>query len=279
MKKLNEENACKAFIEILSKITGREYKKEDSPDEHSGSVSDVDYILISKDGRSRRIAVEHTIIESFEKQITYGYQSYDVVEQINDQCQGKLPTNRYYILTVPPTLIKSLKRKRKKRFIEEISSWITNVAKALTTDQSSSLIYNDHKVNLICGYSHPEVNGNVIRIQERPLEFEKLIRERFRRAIREKLPKLRKYKIRYILKGIRTSLLLEDVSGALWDHKARWKDLTIIQRFCVFLFVDYVIILVSNEQKMMIVGRVWKEKWRLYSEIPQDRKFSLHHRV
>ena len=277
MKKLNEENACEAFIEILRKITGKEYKKEDSPDEHSGSVSDVDYILITEDGRSTRIAVEHTIVESFEKQIIYGYQSYEVVKQINDQCQGKLPTDRYYILTVPPTLIKSLKRKWKKRFVEEISSWITNVAKTLTTDQSSSLIYNDHKVTLICGYSHPEVNGNVIRIQEQPLEFEKLMRERFRRAIREKLPKLRKYKIRYILKRISTSLLLEDISGALWDHKARWKDLTIIQRLCIFIFVDYVIILVSKDQKM-IVGRVWKEKWRLYSEIPQDRKFSFHHR-
>ncbi len=274
MKKLNEENACKAFIEILWKITGIEYEIEDSPDEHSGAFSDVDYILISKDGRSHRIAVEHTIVESFEKQITYVYQSYDVVEHINDQCKGKLPTDRYYFLIAPHPLIGSLKRNRKKQFVREMSYWICDIAKTLTEDQCSSRIYNNHKVTLMCGGSDPEENGNVWRMPRQPEEAEKLKRERFRRAIKDKLPKLRKYKIRYILKRISTSLLLEDISGALWDQKARWKDLTITQRFLIFIFVDYVIILRSKNQKM-IVGKVWKEKRRLYSEIPQDRKFSF----
>jgi len=270
MKKVNEENACSAFIEILKEITGREYEKECSPDEQNSKSPKPDFILISKDGRSHRIAVEHTIIESFDRQITYVHDSYDVVKEISDQCQGKLPADCYYILTVPPALIKSLKRTWKKRFVEEMSSWITDVAKTLTTDQSSSLIYNDQKVTLICGYSHPEMNGNVIRIQEQPMEFKKLIRERFRRAIREKLPKLGKYKV----KGITTSLLLEDISGALFDYQRRWKDLTIIQRLLIRILVDYLIMLVSSNQKM-IAGKVWKEKRHLYSEIPHDRRFSF----
>jgi len=270
MKKLNEKNACEAFKEILRKITGIEYEIEDSPDEHSGAFSDVDYILISKDGRSHKIAVEHTIVERFEKQITYVNQSYDVVEHINDQCKGKLPTDRYYFLIAPHSLIGSLKRNRKKQFIREMSSWICDIAKTLTEDQCSSRIFNNHEVTLMCGGSDPEENGNVLRMPRQPEEAEKLKRERFRRAIKDKLPKLLKYK----LKRITTSLLLESIGGALWDHKARWKDLTITQKFLIFMFVDYVIILSSNNQRM-IVGRVWKEKWRLYSEIPQDRRFSF----
>lgn len=270
MKKVNEENACKAFIEILKKMTGIEYKKEDSPDEHSGAGSDVDYILISKDGRSHRIAVEHTIVESFDKQITYVHHSYDVVKQINDQCQGKLPTDRYYILAIPATLDESLKGKRQKQFVEAMSSWISGIAKTLTAEQWSSRIYNGQKVTLKCGYSHREMNGNVIRIAEQPTEAEKLMRERFRRAIKEKLPKLIKYK----RKGITTALLLEDIGGNFLDPQRRRKDLKTSQRFLIFRFVDYVIILLSNNQRM-VVGNVWKEKRRWYSTIPRARRFGL----
>jgi len=271
MKKVNEENACNAFIEILERITGVEYEKENSPDEQSGVSSDVDYILISKDGRSHRIAVEHTRVESFEEQIAYINQSYDVVEQINVQCQGKLPADHYYILTVPHPLIKSLKRKRKKRFVEDMYLWVSDIAKTLTTDQWSSQTYNNQEVTLICGGSHPEMNGNVGRIPEQPKESDKLKRERFRRAIKEKLPKLIKYKLR----GITTSLLLEDIGGIFLDSQRRRRDLKITQRFLIFIFVDYVIILVSNKQRM-VVGNVWKEKRRWYSTIPHDRRFSLH---
>jgi hypothetical protein len=270
MKKLNEENACKAFIEILLKIKGIEYEKDSSPDEQNSAYPDIDYILISKDGRSHKIAVEHTVVESFEKKIAYVNQSYEVVAEINDQCKGKLPTDRYYFLIAPHPLIRALKRNRKKQFVGEMSYWICDIAKTLTEDQCSSRIYNDYKVTLMCGGSDPEENGNVWRMPRHPEKAEKLKRKRFRRAIKDKLPKLIKYK----LKRITTSLLLESIGGALWDYKARWKDLTITQKFLIFMFIDYVIILSSNNQKM-IFGKVWKEKWCLYSEIPQNRKFSF----
>jgi len=271
MKKVNEENACNAFIEILEKITCVEYEKENSPDEQSNKFSEVDYILISKDGQSHRIAVEHTTVESFEKQIAYVNQSYDVVSQINFQCKGSLPTDHYYILVVPPSFIGSLKRKRKKKFVKDISFWILDVAKTLHADQCCSRIYNDEEVILTCGGSHPEMNGNVVRIPTQPMEVERLKRERFRRSIKDKLPRL----IRYKVKRFTTALLLEDISGVLRDYQARWKNLSIIQRLFIRIFVDYVVIFFSNNQKM-IVGNVWKEKRCLYSTIPYNRKFSLH---
>jgi len=270
LKKPNEINACDAFIEILHKITRVEYKVESSPDERNRAHPDVDWILVSKDGRSHKIAVEHTLVESFEGQIPCGRQSYDVVEEINVQCQGKLPTDRYYFLTVPPSLIDSLKRQRKKQFVKEMSLWVSDIAKTLTEDQWSSRIYDGQKVTLICRGSDPEMNGNVHRIPAGPIEADKLNRLRFRRAIEDKLPKLMKYK----LKEITTALLLEDISGVLDDTQARRKDLTDIQKDSIRRLVDYVIILPSHNQKM-IVGNVWKEKRHWYSTIPRRRKFSL----
>lgn len=271
MKKPNEVNACKAFIQILKEITGVEYEMEYSPDEQSGASSDVDYILISKDGRSHRIAVEHTIVEAFEKQITYGDQSYDVVEQINFRCRGNLPKDRYYHLIIPPPLNNSLKRKRKKRFVKEMSCWISDIAKTLTIDNWSFLVYNGHEVTLRCGGSHPEMNGNVGRMPTWPKGIEGLKRKRFRRAIKEKLPKIIKYKF----KRMTTSLLLEDISGIFFAAQKRRRDLTTIQRVLIYLFVDYVIIFMSNDHRM-VVGNVWKEKWHWYSTIPGHRKFTLN---
>lgn len=272
MKKPNEKNACIAFIEILCKITGVEYDKESSPDEQNRSSPDVDYILISKDGRSHRIAVEHTLVESFEDQLAYANQSYDVVEQINVQCKGQLPTDRYYFLVVPQPLIGTLKIKERNRFIKEMSSWIPNISQTLTQGRSASQVYNDSTVSLRCEGSHPEMNGNVHRIQRQPMGAEKLKRERFRRAINEKLPKLCRYK----LKGVTTALLLEDINLSFLNPQERWRDLTIIQRSLTFILVDYMIILASNKNRM-IVGKVWKEKGRLYSMIPDDRIFSLQY--
>lgn len=270
MKQLNEENACNAFIQILKEINGVEYEIESSPDEHSGESSDVDYILISKDGRSHRIAVEHTTVTAFDKQIYYGYKSYDVVEQINFQCKKKLPKDRYYQLLIPPPLNNPLKRKRKKQFVEEMASWISVIARTLTIDQWASRVYNSHKVTLICGGSHPEMNGNVGRALTQPEKVEELTREQFRRAIKEKLPKIIKYKF----KGMTTSLLLEDISGIFFATKKRRRDLTIIQRLFIRIFMDYVIIFMSNNHRM-VVGNVWKEKWHWYPTIPSHRKFTI----
>jgi hypothetical protein len=270
MKKTNEDNACNAFIKILKNIKGVEYEKKNSPDEENHAFPDVDFILVSKDGHSHKIAVEHTIVESFENQIIYVNQSYDVVREINVQCQGKLPKDRYYFLVVPNLIVESLASGRKKQFVKETSSWISYNAKNLMLEQQLQREYNSQKITLWCRGSHPKMNGNIHRIPEQPKEAEKLTRERFRRAISDKLPKLVKYK----LKGITTSLLLEDISGIFWDPHKRWRDLSLGQRFRIRIFVDYIIIFMSN-QKEMIVGNVWKEKWRLYSIIPDDRKFDL----
>ena len=269
----NEVNACNAFIDILKKIKGVEYEIDSSPEKENRKTPDVEVILApkDKDGQSPKIAVEHTIVEAHENQIAYVTQSYDVVEKINLKCQGQLPTDRYFQLCVPPPLIVGTSIKSRNQFVEEMICWISDVAKTLTTDQWSYQLYKEYKVLLYCGGSHPEMNGKVGRMPTRPEEAEKERQDRFRRSIKDKLPKLIKYKE----KGFATALLLEDISFSHALPTDNWKDLIPNQYHSEFqLKIDYVVIFVSNEKKM-IVGNVWKEGSQIYAEIPDNRRFSF----
>lgn len=274
IKKENEINACNAFIEILQRIKGVEYYPERWPEKENRNIQDVEVILAPKDKNEQlpKIAVEHTIVEAHDKQIAYVNQSYDVVEKINQRCQGKLPTNRWFQIVVPTALIIDTSKESRDQFIEEMSNWIPGIAETLITDdQWSSQLYNGHKVSLICCGSYLELNGTIGRASTRPKEADKERRDRFRRAVEEKLPKLIKYK----KKGYTTALLLEDVSFSHALPKDNWKDLIPDRYHSEFqLEIDYVVIFVSNEKKM-IVGNVWKEGSQIYAEIPDSRRFSL----
>lgn len=96
MKKQNEQNACEAFIAILNSLTGIQYVKRESPDELNRRTHDVDFLLVSISDENDRIAVEHTVLESFEGQIGYVNRSYDVVGSINAGSRNKIPADRFY---------------------------------------------------------------------------------------------------------------------------------------------------------------------------------------
>lgn len=272
--KENEINACNAFIEILQRIKGVEYYPERWPEKENRNIPDVEVILAPKDKNRQlpKIAVEHTIVEAHDKQVAYVNQSYDIVEKIKQRCQGKLPTNRWFQIVVPPALVIGTSKKSRDQFIEEMSNWIPGIAETLTTDdQWSSQLYNGHEVSLWCVGSCLELNGTIGRMPTRPKDAEKERRDRFRRAVEEKMPKL----VKYNNKGYTTALLLEDISFSHARPNDDWKDLIPNQYHSEFrLKVDYVVIFVSNEKKM-IVGNVWKEGPQIYTEIPDNRRFSL----
>lgn len=277
MKK-NEENACKAFIEILKEISGVTYKIDDLPEEKNRTTQDVEAILAPKDEdrQSPRIAVEHTIIEAHDKQIAYVNQLNDVVEEINRKCHDKLPTDRYFSLSIPPALVRGTKVEID-QLIEEMSRWVLNVAETSTVSQFNqfgkwvSRFYKGHKAWLTCGDTFSGRNGNIGMMSTSPENAEKERRDRFRRAIEEKLPKLVTYKE----KGFATALLLEDVTFSHRNPGDNWKDLIPDQYHSEFQSkIDYVVIFVSQEKKM-IVGLVWKEESQLYSEIPDNRRFTM----
>lgn len=212
-KKKREENACNAcdaFIEILQKIKGVAFKEVDRPDEKNRSTQDIDFILAPKYEKDKypKIAVEHTIVEAHEKQLKYVNQLNGIEKEIKQRCQGKLPIDSCFSLSAPPSLIGGMNKKKRDQFIEEMSSWIPNVAKFLTTGQWSSCLYNKHEVSLLCEGSLSEFNGTIGMISSRPDDTERERQDRFRRAIEDKLPKLMKYKEI----GFATALLLEDIS-------------------------------------------------------------------
>lgn len=273
----NEIAARNAFIEILQKIKGVEYFPESRPEDEDRNIPAIDFILAPKDENKKvpKIAVEHTIVEAHDRQIEYVNHSYDIVEKINQKCKGKLPTNRCFQLIIPPDLIVATSRKKRDKLIEKISGWIPDVTKTLTDrDQYSSILYDGYKVLLTCIGSVSEMNGNVGRMPTRPEDGEEKRKARFHRAIKEKLPKLIKYK----KKGYMTALLLEDISFSHALPKDNWKD--IIPEQCHSEFksqIDYVVIFVSNQEKM-VVGNVWKEGFQIYTEIPDNRRFSLMNR-
>lgn len=273
----NEKNALTAFIEILRKIKGVEYTIDRFPEKENRSTPDVEAILVPKDKdvKSPNIAVEHTIVEAHEDQIDYVKQSYNIVKEINHRCHEKLPISYYFALIPSPSLVVGMNKKRREPFIVEMSGWIPEAAKSLTKrDQRTLRLYNKHEVTLWCFGSLSELNGTIGFMATRPKEEDKERQIRFRRAIEEKLPKLLKYKEKEGEKYF-TALLLEDVSFSHSNPGNNLKELIPDQYHSEFQSkIDYVVIFVSNEKKM-IVGNVWKEESQLYEDIPDNRRFSF----
>jgi hypothetical protein len=120
MKKINEENACSAFLEIFPHITGVRYDKKESPNERNSKGPEVDYLLSPRSRDLPWVAVEHTILESFKGQMTYVNRSYDIVKEVDSNCRGKLPEDRYFILVIPDTLVHTLLKSAKTQFVEDV---------------------------------------------------------------------------------------------------------------------------------------------------------------
>ena len=268
--KNNEKNACNAFIEILQKIRGFEYKIVYRPEDKNRNTQDVEAILAPnvENDQFPKIAVEHTIIEAHEKQFKYVNQLKGIEKEIDQKCRGKLPIDYCFGLIAPPSLIAGMNKKNREKFVKEMVSWIPNVSKSLTRNQRSSRLYNGHEVSLWCVGSCPGINVTMRMMSSRPGDPKKDRRERFHRAIKEKLPKLISYKEQ----GFETALLLEDVSAVYINPEENMIPRQYSTEFR--LKTDYVIILVSQEEKIFL-GCVWKEKSQLYSEIPENRTFAF----
>ena len=270
MKKQNEQSACEAFIVILNTLTGTQYIKRESPDELNRRTPDIDFLLEAVSDESDRIAVEHTVLESFEGQIGYVNRSYDVVGSINAGCRNKIPADRFYFLTIPPIVVDSLVGKNRMRFVSNLSSWVAETAQRLPIDSQTQTDYEGHIITLMCCGSHVQLNGNVWRAPQRPENQGILQTQRLNRAIGDKLPKLRDYKKR----GFKTALLLEDIASIPSTITKRGHGMSSEERSVVRHTVDYIVVFASNEGRM-IVGDVWKEKSVWHLTIPYDRRFSF----
>lgn len=263
MKKPNEQNACNAFLTILKSITGIEYVDRESPDDVNRSTPEVDWVLASGRNENDRIAVEHTIVESFDSQIEYVDRWRKIVESVNAGCRERIPPDRYYFLAAPPIIVDSLVGKRRVRFVSSLSSWVAKTAPTLLSlDSYVKAEYEGHNITLMCRGDHPHLNGKVHGMPEEPEDQKALQSERLRRAVGHKLLELTKYKQE---RGYKTALLLEDVAGTLPGSALRCYETRLKK-------VDYVVVFVSNKDRM-IIGNVWKEGSAWYSSVPSNRRF------
>jgi hypothetical protein len=261
----NEQNACDAFITILRSITGREHEAYKWPEEVNRNTPDVEVLLVSLGDEGDKIAVEHTAVQSFEGQIGYVKRWREIVSSVNSGCRGRIPPDRYYFLSAPPKIENCLVGKSKELFVSRLSAWVAKTAPTLLlVDGYMRTEFEGHKITLICSGDTLQLNGNVWGMPEQPEDQKALQSERLGRAVRDKLPKLMKYKEN----GFKTALLLEDVAGTL-------RGSTLSGYENGFEKVDYVVVFVSNEDRM-IIGNVWKEGPVWYSSVPISRRFSFY---
>ena len=265
--KTNEENAYKALIEILKKKFRKDFTFISKPDEVNRKTKDVDFIIESG---NKKYAVEHTRIERYIGQKEYLSKSFDVVQEINNYCKGKLPENNHFLLLLPYSLIVNRKKFDISNLINEMTKWIIKETPSMKDEDTLSCFYNGEKVSLICDNIDNSMNGNVFRAPVAPNNCDELTLKSFNKVINEKIGKISKYKF----KNYRTVLLLEDISGS-FIHGFSQKNIGFINKIKIRLFLDYIIILVSVDDQM-IVGNIWKEKRKWYKTIPFKNRFSLH---
>ena len=96
MKRQNELNAAEGVAQIMSLLAGIPYKMAESPDDTNSATKEVDFIVSPVSPSVPKIALEHTIVEAFEGQITYVTRSFDIASSVAAECNGKLPFDRYY---------------------------------------------------------------------------------------------------------------------------------------------------------------------------------------
>jgi hypothetical protein len=266
-KKPNELNARASFITILKSLTDIEYVPFGSPDEVNRRTKDIDFILASSSDESDKIAVEHTIVESFDHEIEYVNRWRDIVCSVNAVCRERIPPDRYYFLDAPPKIVDSLVGETRKQFVRDLSSWVVKTApKLLVEDNYEQKEYEGHHIALTYRGDAAPLNGSVWGMLQVPENLKALQSERLGRAIRDKLPKLTKYKKK---PGFKTALLLEDVAGTLYGTTLRGHEISLRE-------VDYIVVFVSNEDRM-IIGNVWKEGPVWYSSVPGNKRFSRRH--
>ena len=266
MKKPNELAALNAVADLLPFLTGGRYTRFESPDEHNSSTPDVDAIFRPRSPDSPLLVVEHTTLEAFRGQLTYGHQSYDIVAKINANCRGLLPVDRYFILVVPNMLTDGLRKSAFTEFVRDASQWVISSAATLIIDQDTRMNYRGHSVLLICAGPHNMINGTVGRIPIRPDNQADLQVTSLAAAVDHGTAKFPKYK----QQGYATLLALEKVSGGFYS--TAFMELDDTHKEATNALVDYILAFDSYQDRM-IVCNVWKELEEWHWEVPYNRRF------
>ena len=269
MKGQNESIALDALPHVMPFITSAKYTHERSPHKETSERKEIDFVLNSMSEGVPSLAVEQAVIEAFKDQATGKNRPFDIVAEIAARCEGNLPKDRYYYLVAPDQPVETLRRHAITRFVETISPWIVKAAPTLQIDVYADMHYEDSCVLLVCGGSHPMINGTIARIPGRTNNQENPAAESLWRAIEHGLGRFSRYKEN----GFNTLLSLQDISGEIHPsmlieiENDREKDVLVTG------LVDYIIVFAPIEDGTL-VGNVWKEKDLRYDPSPFTRRFT-----
>ena len=230
----NEGKACDAVIRYLEKLSGQTRAKTRYP-ENDGGGPPVELRLRLG---GCEFAIEHTLIESFEKQIQDDVAFRQINHYIDKQIKDSLPRPAYYELHVPTGLSLPENGKRRRQTLEDLVVWIRNSAHCLQErnisrfGQIRSPVWADDSIKDIppgfeCEFElmrWPDATlirrrPGLIAMRLNPPdndELDILRLNRLRRAFSDKCPKLKRCKD----EGARTVLILESVESVLtrFDH-------------------------------------------------------------
>jgi len=271
MKKENEIDALDKFKQLLMTYFRKDITKHKSiyPDEIASvkrRKKEIDCLIYRG---IDRIACEHTIIEKYEGQMEYLFNSFDFVTKINRKLKGTLPKDRYYAFIIEPELIIKQSKKTLKDLEAFLICELSRNMSSIEKGQYRNINYKNKGITIMCESDGALANGEVYRFPTTPENVTRLQAKRIRRAFTEKLGKLIKYK----LIGCKTALLLEDISG-IHGFGINKRFLGLLNYIKILLFIDIIIIFISRNNKMTR-AHIWKEKNHWYNGIPINKRFDL----
>jgi hypothetical protein len=224
----NERRICDAVARVLEERAGIKRSGARTP-ERDGQGAPVEYRF---DLGQKNYALEHTIVEAFDRQIHSGVDFNALVNPIIEAIGDTLPKPGVYYVTFPLDATDLVKRRDFPAFQTAAVSWVRNAAGKLYARQMQlvdgerygkdfalrempgGVPFELHMIRSLFRDIPPKANGRLFLSRFAPKDREELRGTRMQRALNTKCPKLRRCKE----EGARSILILENNDIALTNH-------------------------------------------------------------
>jgi len=213
----NEGKACDAIVRFIEQRTG-EVRGDVRRPENDQVGPPVDFRM--KIG-TVEYAIEHTVVEAFEGQISTGV-ALEFFASVKNALCGKLPGSGAYSVHFPTDPRFGESKEKLKCLQESLIKWIRKTAHTLQERESGKRLPpisgRPHGFPYEIGLSYHVIipgrrPGSLDLVRSSPISLEQRSSRELQRALRKKLPKLHSCKC----EGARTVLVLENDDSPLRD--------------------------------------------------------------
>lgn len=226
----NERKACDAVARSLETLLSSKRSRPRCP-EKEGDTAPIDYAF---ELSGVTYAIEHTIIEAFERQIHTGVDFAAFTKPIEAALDHRMPSPGFYNLIFPIDPCANLRANNIANMQTTIIAWVTEKAAELHAEcpeaPAKARKPHGHKnfrkevingfpfelcLNREAGWWMPEkAKGRLLICRYAPKNYEELRKARIEITLNKKLPKLAKWKAT----GATSILVLENSDLALTNH-------------------------------------------------------------